>query len=881
MNIIKSCQYCFCAIVLSTLFACSNGVQEVTDTQNSSFLVSQLQASSELVPNAAVPTIKEANFFHYKACLKDAAIQAPLVGEKFEVNNESNTFQLTSDIEGCIAWSSAVSFNWLNDERWIQSQVKITAKGNQLGQVIIPTYINPWKEGSKSIVDARYHQPVGAIESMEQFKLSSAKSIENSPLNIENINWRVVRKRQRDSQTILEWKLEGSPILERKDISGQRQKTSIESGRANIQLTLITSNINGTHQQLHQPINQNINWQSSVLKLEGEVAIQSDLLPQLGDLTKLKIELSLPSNIGGTLGYIQLNGLDQSQGFEFQKEDELKIEQFDQIDRQSDSIGQLDISNIKLSIDTDDMEGYFLDENLNLSITKAFRIEMNPKVILPGADVVGTPPSPLTNGKIDLKIHLFSPKRAGLDFEQPDLDQFTHISTDHQIVDIRADGLISKLFKFPTAIGRTPLLRLKTLVVVEATPVDNISSINPMIFNAEFYPLANSNNVTLYAQEDYMRASDLLARNRFEDTRGLSSRIANSYQGLKNDLEVLSNQEGHEFSFKFLSQITDRRIDANVARMARSPQTGISQADMRILMSSRNLPRSSLSKLCAEFFTPASIQREFNWGRFEDKLVGGTKWMECIRNPQEYIKVSPSDHVESFIKEELLGDIKVTKPTFVSQSRGEIFRGVGFFAAYGDRSSQGEGERDALTIEKHVGFSLSIPFIASIGIGGDQSQSVYQAKEVASMQSSFERQYTQQSDVELEYNRITLQFLARMRRCLSVQSTQAKKTMFICEDNDRLVRASENWYFIGDTRLNRVGVITNATMPGGLEMAQILRGETSFRKIWGEFRNEDRALVLEKLDAGAQSILQTPITKQLTTTPEVIGVGYPGLIVPY
>lgn len=871
--------FCLLAIIAG-MTACSNNVQEIEGAQNSSFLVSQVQATSEAVPNSAIPAVKDASFVHYKACLKDAAVQSPLVGEKFEVQMNEAKYNLTTDIEGCLAWSDAITFNWLSDEAWIENNFTIRALGTQLGEVTIAALVNPWREGSQGVVDARYHTPVGLITSREQIKIQKASAEHN--LNIANLNWKVIRRRQRDNQTILEWKIEGTPVIERNDISGQQLRTNIETGRAQVNLALIISNIDGTQEQIHENIIRDISWQSSLMKLEGELAIDTEKLPRLGEITKLQVELRLASNLASTKGYIQLSGLEQSQGFEFQRDDNQDIERFELTEQAYDDvIGQLDISSLKVAIDTDDMEGYFLDENLNLSITKAFRIEMNPKIILPGASVLGSTPTPLTNGKLELKVHIFSPNKAGLNFEQPDLEQFTHLSTDEQIVSIRPDGLISKLFKFPTAISRSPLLRLKTLIIVEAKPIENISNISPMVFNAEFYPLASSNDVTLYAQEDYSQTLDQIARRRYQDTRGLSKREKYSYQGLKDRLEVMSTLAGHQFNFKFLSQLTDKRIDPKVARMAGASLSGLTQSDMRILMSSRTLPKRSLAKLCHEFFSLPSVTREFNWGRFEDKLQGGQKWQDCIKDPAEFIKVSPSDHVESFVKEERIADIKVTKPTFVSQARGDIFRGVGFFAAYGDRSSQGDGERDATTVETHVGFELTIPFIASVGIGGDRSQSVYQAKEKASMQSSFERQYTQQSDIELEYNRITLEFLARMRRCLSVQSQSAKKTMLVCDDNDRLTKAEENWYFIGDTRLNKVGVITNSTMPGGIEMAQVLRGETSFKKIWGEFRDEDRALVLEKLDAGAQSILQKPITEQLTQTPEVIGVGFPGIIVPY
>src|SRR5690606_13370399 len=98
---------------------------------------------------------------------------------------------------------------------------------------------------------------------------------------------------------------------------------------------------------------------------------------------------------------------------------------------------------------------------------------------------------------------------------------------------------------------------------------------------------------------------------------------------------------------------------------------------------------------------------------------------------------------------------------------------------------------------------------------------------------------------------------------------------------DRLTTTQESWYFIGDTRLNKVGVITNATMPGDQEMAQVIRGEAHFKRVWGQFRDEDRALILEKLDEPAQGILNRPLSEQLTSNQRIIGIGFPGIIIPY
>lgn len=860
-------------IAFAFLAGCSNDVKEIESENTATFLVSQLSASSELVPNSIIPAIKEANFFHFKACLKDSIVQAAIVGEKFQVEHTDRVETLTTDAEGCLVWSKAIIFNWLAEESWIEQEVVISAKGHQLGMVKIPFYVNPWLDGSNSLVDTRYQNVAGPITNSS----SNLKATlhENSPLALSNISWNVVRRRTRGAQTVLEWRFSAAPLISRKDIAGQIKQEALASGRGTIELKLSGRDIRGLKSEFQPFINQTLRWQNGLIQFEGELLLTNEQLPKLGDLSHLVVDFKLPNNLAQVQGILPLSTIEQGNAPELlsvNQDDEQEHYDFENV---QDVIGSLNISNINLAIENDDIDGYLLDQNLQLSLTKTFRLEFKPTVILPGANVMGMTPTPLTQGKLDLKIHFFSANRSGLNFEKPNLADFTHIASDQIAVKVRPDGLVSSLIKLPMAISTTPLLRLRTLVIIEAIPSESIERISPQTISAQVYPLAPQNQVTAYEQVD----EHVLPNAKQTDRRGLMARLGEGVNSLKIALQEYSSSMGHDFSQRSLTDLLNTKTNPVVNSLAGT--SNLTMADFRILMSSRNLPKTTVAKLCSAFFPIASYTREFAWGRFKDGLKGGEQWQKCLAEPQNYIKTSPSDHLEEFLQENKIGDISVTKPNFVSQARGDIFRGVGFFAAFGDRSSEGDGERTASTIETHLGFELTVPFIASAGVGLDRSHSVYQAREKAQMQSSFERHYTQQKDIELEYNRITLEFLARMRRCVTASSEQAKKTILICEDNDRLTKMQESWYFVGDTRLHKAGVITNSTVPGESEMAQVIRGDAAFKKIWGEFRDEDRVLILEKLDEPAQGILQKPLSEQLVTGEKVIGVGFPGVIIPY
>ncbi|MBH46837.1 MAG: hypothetical protein CME71_01560 [Halobacteriovorax sp.] len=864
------------------LFSCSNNIQEVNMDEAATFLVSEITANSELISHPQVPAIKEASFINYKACLKDAAVQAALVGEQFkvEINNESKL--LTTDGDGCLAWSNAIVFPWMKNETWMKDELHITATQNHLGKRTVQIYVNPWLSGSSAVMDGRYKKP--AIESISRESLVSGidgLGSSDSKLRLTRLDWEVVRKRGRASTTVIDWKLKATPVLERLNIDGQIKRETLESGSAEIKLTLKRQKFDSSLSNFSTELIKSISWQGGEIKLQGEFVIETELLPALGDQSYLSIDFALPGSLPNTKGSLALDGIENEIAPELVDMSDIQVQgDITQSSEVLDILGELNISSLKLVNESDRQDGYLLDQNLNLSITKTYRLEFSPKAVLPGETVMGTLPRALTQGSLNLEVYLYSPKVSEANFDEPDLSQFSLISKTSKQVSIRPDGLVTSSISLPMAVSTTPLLRLKNLLVIKATPSGSIENIRESIVSASVYPLAETNSVTASLQSSSQIYSSL-ERDSSQSTLGLQKRTALSLDLYEKHLKFLAQAQGDTLQRKSLAQLSQERVSAKLVQLTNGSAANFSLSDLRTLMSTRAKPKQTLAKLCQQFYELPSTSREFNWGSFDDVLEGGEEWKACVENPKAFLNVSPSTHLIELLQKESLNDIAVTRPKFISQARGDIFRGVGYFASFGDRTSEGSGERTGRTIESNMGFQLSIPFISKAGIGDYHSYATYQAKEKAQMQASFERQYTQQKDIELEYNRITLEFLAKIKRCLHVANAQEKKSLLVCEDDDRLSRVQENWYFIGDTRLNKIGVITNANMDSDIEMAQIIRGEAAFKNIWGEFREEDRALVLERLDGDRQGILQTPITEQLKIGQIPVGVGFPGLITPY
>src|SRR5690606_37003873 len=235
---------------------------------------------------------------------------------------------------------------------------------------------------------------------------------------------------------------------------------NIASGVARLKLVLTGQDVRGYKSPISEIINREITWQGNVIQIQGESLIDDSALPELGDLSQLEISLHLLGDLAQTNGAIEVQGLESTAASEL-----APIEEFAQINTHAensvDVIGSLDISSLNLAIDSDDLSGYALDENLDLSITKKFRIEFHPKIVLPGANILGQAPQALNHGRLKVRAHLYSPLRSDLNFEKPNLQDYAYIASDEQTVQIRADGLVSQLFNFSMNIARSPLLRLK------------------------------------------------------------------------------------------------------------------------------------------------------------------------------------------------------------------------------------------------------------------------------------------------------------------------------------------------------------------------------------------------------------------------------------
>src|SRR5690606_29025271 len=126
-------------------------------------------------------------------------------------------------------------FSWFDTEGWIKRDITIAANSLHLGSKTITTYINPWQEGTKALIDSRYQRPVGLMKQDLEVK---SLEMEHSPLTLTNIKWNVDRRKQRGDQTVFEWRFEAAPVVERQDIAGQIKREVLQSGQGHLNINI-------------------------------------------------------------------------------------------------------------------------------------------------------------------------------------------------------------------------------------------------------------------------------------------------------------------------------------------------------------------------------------------------------------------------------------------------------------------------------------------------------------------------------------------------------------------------------------------------------------------------------------------------------------------
>ena len=129
------------------------------------------------------------------------------------------------------------------------------------------------------------------------------------------------------------------------------------------------------------------------------------------------------------------------------------------------------IADIKYSNDELDRENFLMDNYLNLSIRKFYKINFKPLLKITSSYQKETTPQTITYGKFILRLDLYSPKKAQVNYQNPDLTNFKYVTSAEQKVSVE-EGVINAKMGMPFYIEESVVLSYKNIIVITLTPVD-------------------------------------------------------------------------------------------------------------------------------------------------------------------------------------------------------------------------------------------------------------------------------------------------------------------------------------------------------------------------------------------------------------------------
>lgn len=321
-------------------------------------------------------------------------------------------------------------------------------------------------------------------------------------------------------------------------------------------------------------------------------------------------------------------------------------------------------------------------------------------------------------------------------------------------------------------------------------------------------------------------------------------------------------------------------------------QLSISYEDLRTLSTEGGvMPKSLTAKFCRHFYLKPQQRALFGIGPSRSSTVGGEDYLGCMENPAQYLDTKGLTHIEEILSQgtEVNKEGQTTrygKAKISSQDMGDISHGGGFFAAYGDRAAEVEGEMDSLAFKKGAELFLQAPppMMMVFNAGVSQAHEVFTQKSEGKMQMTFDRNYRQLGRLSLEYNMIELEFNARVNHCVAVMPLKnVAVAIHVCQDDNRLAKLKEEWYFIARKETQRVGTITDALRIGMNNETQLIRGRYHFNKVWEQYKSDDVAILLKEI--AGQDIYKPLVEYKLYENNDLFFKRYsdqnfPGLLTP-
>ena len=513
---------------------------------------------------------------------------------------------------------------------------------------------------------------------------------------------------------------------------------------------------------------------------------------------------------------------------------------------------QVHVNKIEYSNEGLDRDNFHLDTYLNLSIRKIYNIQFSPLLKVTSSHQKETLPTAITYGAFTLRLDLYTPKKAEVNYNNPNLDNFSYITSAEKDV-IVEEGVINTDMKMPFDIEETIFLSYKNIVAITLTP-KNEPHLRPSTRFFAFDAREAKRNIQTRPLSNYrMKSQDLkilqfIRKSGFKLPRGLLVKNPPPPLQLYQTWLFSQSSQASESFFNF------KQLEEKNARLG-DPKLILTPLDKeRLIFEPSLLAKQTLKKICPLLYHQTT----------------DPDFQDCLNNPEKHIQRRPSNHII---------DIITTKPVHLKDGsvldvpvgiykegvNGAMLTGNRISHSQGVRSTDAKGVGDRYSVQKHFSWGIKSPGF----IGGEQGVSFanqdesYDRSSQAEMATSFNFNYLEIKQNVLTFNKLALEYTAEVIPCFSVISLRDPDLQFhICDEQSRYSRMTEQWYFVADLNKKGSQFIADPGRLGDLRGPRVIRGRYNFNHFWEQVKKNSRLAIHHtvlypfKMDYTKQHLLQ-------------------------
>lgn len=475
-------------------------------------------------------------------------------------------------------------------------------------------------------------------------------------------------------------------------------------------------------------------------------------------------------------------------------------------------------------------DGFHINENLELSITRKYLLEMPLSLVHPLNPNGPTDYSSLNFGKFKVTFGMLSPKSASSEFTPVKAEQFdvVHYAQAPENKVKVENGILKVELDLETAYFDFHKLLYQNMFVVRVEPV-NLEEVRASTFFGRGMLSKAVTNVRLSRVsnelQDLVHVKLLYRGSSKRKIRPAGSAMTISFY--RNYLKSKYNKDRDtEFETYYLSNFNAAysKNFGNYAIKAFNPENN-----------------AQLSTLC-ELFYEKTETRTMNFRGMRYDMGSSSSYQTCLKNPKAFVHVKKTKHIQKLL----------SSPRQIDGEAKTITSGDAYFISDGNQRAHDTGSRGSVGtfVEARAGGKFG--FVA-VEAGVKASYELYTMKRDSRIIADMDRSFTNVNKT-LNVEQWRLGFDADVRNCLLITGktpkdsakNNAAKVIHVCANSNDRESLKESWAMITERTSEHSLVVDGRGMKEN-QFAQIVRGKENFGHFVGSMEDQNKVTVLRKV----------------------------------